>query len=379
MAKDYYEILGVEKNADEKELKKAYRKLAMKYHPDRNPDDPEAEAKFKECSEAYAVLSDPEKRQIYDQYGEEGLKGQGGFGGGAGFDLNDIFSHFGDLFGGMGFGGFGGFGGGSGGAEPGEDLRADITITLDEAVHGTEKEVNVTRYETCSDCKGTGAEAGSKKVSCATCHGSGRVQMRQGMFVMQTTCPKCHGAGSTIDHPCKTCDGSGREIKKRDVTVKVIPGVDDGSRLRLAGQGCAGTQGAPDGDLIVYVTVKPHKTIKRDGINLYVEQKIHMAQAILGCELEIETLDGKQTIQIPAGTQTGDQITIKGFGVPKIRSSEKGNFIVIITVETPKKLNNEERELIEKFAKSQGVSVSQQKGFFQKLSDKITETFSDNS
>ena len=379
MSKDYYDILGVGKDADEKELKKAYRKLAMQYHPDRNPDDPDAEAKFKECSEAYAVLSDPEKRQIYDQYGEEGLKGQGGFGAG-GFDLNDIFSHFGDLFGGMGFGGFGGFGGGNpGGPERGEHLRADLEITLDEAVHGVQKEISIDRSEECEECHGTGAASGSKRIQCATCHGAGRVQMRQGMFMMQTTCPKCHGAGSTIEKPCENCDGAGRVDKKRTVTVKIPGGVDDGSRLRLRGEGKAGTQGAPAGDLYVFISVKPHKTIQREGLDLYTEKHIHVAQAILGCELEVETLDGPQKITVEPGTQPGDRITIKGAGVPQLNSKNKGDFIVILRIDIPKRINSEERELIEKFAKSQNIEFTPQKSLFQKISDKISETFSDNS
>lgn len=377
MARDFYEILGVSKDADDKELKKAYRKLAMQYHPDRNPDNPEAEAKFKECSEAYAVLSDPEKRQIYDQYGEDGLKGQGGFGAG-GFDLNDIFSHFGDLFGGMGFGGFGGFGGGRGGPERGDDLRYDLEITLDEAVHGTQKEISIERSVECDDCHGTGAAEGSKRVECATCHGHGRVQMRQGMFMMQTTCPKCHGAGSTIDKPCDNCEGIGRVNKKSTVKVSIPAGVNDGSRLRVRGEGDAGTQGAPAGDLYVFLAVKPHKTIQRNGLNLYTEKHIHVAQAILGCEIEVETLDGPQKITVPAGTQPGDEVTLKGAGVPQINSKNKGDFIVILRVDIPKRLDGDERELIEKFAKSQDVEFTPQKGFFQKISEKLSEKFSDD-
>ena len=373
MAKDYYEILGVSREADEKEIKKAYRKLAMKWHPDHNEGNPEAETKFKECSEAYEVLSDPEKRQIYDRYGEEGLRGQGY----SGPNMNDIFSHFGDIFGGGDFFSslFGG--GGGGGPAQGEHLRYDLEITLEEAVKGTQKDITIDRLEACTDCDGTGAAPGSKRVQCATCRGMGRVQMRQGMFGIQTTCPKCHGAGSTIEKPCPKCQGEGRVEKKRTVTVTIPAGVDDGSRLRVRGEGEAGTQGAPAGDLYVFIAVKPHEFIQRDGLDLYCEKHIHVAQAILGCEIEVETLDGPQKITINPGTQPGDRVTLKGLGVPQIKSSNRGNFIVVLRVDIPTKLSDAERKNIEEFAKSQDVEFTQNKGFFQKISEKISEKFSD--
>lgn len=372
MAKDYYEILGVGKDADEKEIKKAYRKLAMKYHPDHNQGDPEAETKFKECSEAYEVLNDPEKRQIYDQYGEEGLKGQGY----SGPNMNDIFSHFGDIFGGGGdfFSSFfGGGGGRSGGPMQGDHLRYDLEITFEEAAKGTQKDISIDRFETCDACKGTGAAPGSKKTTCQTCRGVGRVQMRQGMFAIQTTCPQCHGEGVKIDKPCETCHGQGRVEKKRTVAVKIPAGVDNGARLRLRGEGEAGTQGAPAGDLYVYLSVKPHKKIQREGIDLYIEEHIHVAQAILGCELEVETLDGPKTVEIPAGTQPGDQVRIKGAGVPRLGSDQKGDFIVIVQIDIPKRLSSSEREHIEAFAKSQGVEFVPEKGIFQKLKEKFSD------
>ncbi len=376
MAKDYYEILGVSRDADEKEIKKAYRKLAMQWHPDHNQGNPEAETKFKECSEAYEVLSDPEKRQIYNQYGEEGLKGQGY----AGPNMNDIFSHFGDIFGG-GMGGMGdlfgslfGGGGGGGGPERGEHLRYDLEIDFEEAVKGTQKDITITRLEECEECNGTGAAKGSKKITCSTCRGAGRVQMRQGMFALQTSCPKCHGSGKIIEKPCSCCDGVGRVSNKRTVAVKIPAGVDDGSRLRLRGEGEAGTQGAPAGDLYVYLSVKPHKTIQRDGLDLYCEKHIHVAQAILGCELEIETLDGTKKITIEPGTQPDDQVKIKGAGVPQLGSSnEKGDFIVIIKIDIPTRLNASERKNIEDFAESQGISFVPEKSLFQKIKDKLSD------
>ena len=371
MAKDYYEILGVSKDADEKEIKKAYRKLAMQWHPDHNQGNPEAETKFKECSEAYEVLSDPEKRQIYDQYGEEGLKGQGY----AGPNMNDIFAHFGDLFGGGDIFSslFGGGGGRSGGPMQGDDLRYDLEISFEEAVKGTQKDISLTRYEECDECHGSGAAPGSKKSECPTCHGRGRVQMQQGFFAIQTTCPQCHGEGVKIDKPCTHCDGKGRVAQKRTVAVKIPAGVNDGSRLRLRGEGGAGTQGAPAGDLYVFLSVKPHKTIQREGLDLYIEEHIHVAQAILGCELEVETLDGPQKIEVPAGTQSGDMVKIKGAGVPKLGSDQKGDFVVVLQIDIPKNLSKSEREHIEAFAKSQGVEFVPEKSFFQKIKDKLSE------
>ena len=365
MAKNYYDILGVSREADEKEIKKAYRKLAMQWHPDHNQGNPEAETKFKECSEAYEVLSDPQKRQIYDQYGEDGLRGSGY----SGPDMGDIFSHLNDMF---GFGSFfGGGGGRSGGPERGDHLRYDLEITFEEAVKGTTKDIVVNRMEECSACKGTGAAAGSKRVTCTTCHGRGRVQMQQGFFAIQTTCPQCHGAGEKIETPCSECQGSGRVEKKRTVSVKIPAGVDDGARLRLRGEGEAGTQGAPAGDLYVCLSVAPHKTIQRDGLDLYIEKHLHVAQVMLGCEIEVETLDGPQNVTIEAGTQSGAQVRIKGAGVPKLGSSQKGDFIVIIRVDIPTRLSRDEREHIEAFAKSQGVEFTPTKRIMQEIKEKL--------
>jgi len=367
MAKDYYEILGVSRDANEKDIKKSYRKLAMHWHPDRNPDDEEATQKFKACTEAYEVLSDPDKRQLYDRYGEDGLRSSGYAGAG---DLGDIFSRFGDIF---GFGDLFGGGGRRGGPEQGDHLRYNLEITLKEAVKGTQKTISVSRLETCESCGGSGAAEGSQRVQCATCHGQGRVQMQQGFFAITTTCPHCKGAGTKVEKPCSACSGQGRVEKRREVIVKIPAGVDDGSRLRLRGEGEAGARGGTAGDLYVYISVVSHKTIQREGLNLYVEASLHVAQAMLGCEIEVETLDGPQRVTIEPGAQPGDRVAVKGAGVPRIGSADMGDLVVILRVDIPKKLSKSERELIEAFAKSQDVSFVPHKSFFQKIQEKLSD------
>ncbi|ABR74457.1 molecular chaperone DnaJ [Actinobacillus succinogenes] len=350
MAKqDYYEILGVERGADEKAIKKAYKRLAMKYHPDRTKGDKTSEEKFKEINEAYEILSDKEKRAAYDQYGHAAFE-QGGFGGaGAGG------------FGG-GFGGFGGFedifsemfGGGSSRQRVvrGDDLRYDIEITLEEAVRGITKDIQIQTLATCDHCNGSGAEKGSKVETCPTCHGHGRVRRQQGFFMTETTCPHCHGTGKKIEKPCKKCHGDGRVHKTESLSVKIPAGVDTGNQLRLAGKGAAGENGAPAGDLYVVIHVKEHHIFERDGNNLYCEVPISFTQAALGGEIEVPTLDGRAKLKIPEGTQTGTMFRMRGKGITAMRSGYSGDLICKITVETPVKLTDEQKDLLHKLEAS---------------------------
>ncbi|AAU37506.1 DnaJ protein [[Mannheimia] succiniciproducens MBEL55E] len=349
MAKqDYYETLGVQKGADEKEIKRAYKRLAMKYHPDRTNGDKAAEEKFKEVNEAYEILMDKEKRAAYDQYGHAAFE-QGGFGGGAGG------------FGG-GFGGFGGFedifsemfGGGASRQRVvrGEDLRYDIEITLEEAVRGTTKDIKINTLAACDHCDGSGAEKGSKVETCPTCHGHGRVRRQQGFFMTETTCPTCQGSGKKIEKPCKHCHGDGRVHKKKNLSVKIPAGVDTGNQLRLSGEGAAGENGAPAGDLYVVIHVKDHHIFERDGSNLYCEVPISFTMAALGGEIEVPTLDGRVKLKIPAETQTGKLFRMRGKGVTSTRAGYAGDLICKIIVETPVKLNEEQKELLRKFEES---------------------------
>jgi len=316
--KDYYDVLGVERGADEKAIKRAYKKLAMQYHPDRTKGDKAKEEKFKEIQEAYEILGDKEKRAAYDQYGhaafEQGGMGGGGFGGGfSGADFGDIF---GDMFGDI----FGGGGRGRQRVVRGEDLRYDIQITLEEAVKGTTKDIQINTLAHCDSCDGTGAEKGSKVETCPSCHGSGRVRRQQGFFVTETVCPTCHGSGKKIEKPCKSCHGEGRVHKKKNLSVKIPAGVDTGNQLRLSGEGAAGENGAPAGDLYVVIHVKEHHIFERDGNNLYCEVPISFSMAALGGEIEVPTLDGKVKLKIPAETQTGKLFRMRGKGVSSTRS-----------------------------------------------------------
>jgi molecular chaperone DnaJ len=345
--RDYYEVLGVAKTASEGELKKAYRKLAMKYHPDRNPDNKEAEDMFKEASEAYEVLSDAQKRATYDQFGHAGLDGQGGghggFGGGG-------FGGFGDIFDDL-FGGGGGFGGRRG-PRSGNDLQYDLSISLEDAVAGTTVDIRIPTKEVCSSCDGTGAASSADVKTCSTCGGAGQVRMQQGFFAVNTTCPTCHGAGKEITKPCSSCRGEGYIHDHKTLSVKIPAGVDNGDRIRLQGEGEAGEPGAPNGDLYVRISVKQHKVFERDGNTLYCEVPLSFAKAALGGEIDVPTLGGKASLKIPAGTQSGQRFKLSGKGVKSVRSSALGDMIVRVHIETPVKLTSRQKALLEEFEES---------------------------
>jgi len=347
--RDYYEVLGVDKGTDEREIKKAYRRVAMKYHPDRNPDDPQAEEKFKEASEAYEILSDSEKRAAYDQFGHAGVDpSMGGGGGFSGANFSDIFGDvFGDIFGGGGRGG-------RGGPQRGSDLRYTLDISLEDAVKGTTVEIRVPTLQSCDTCDGSGAKPGSKPSTCGTCGGAGQVRMQQGFFQVQQTCPTCRGRGKSIDDPCTSCRGQGRVEKTKTLSVKVPPGVDTGDRIRLSGEGEAGPEGGPPGDLFVQMSVKQHPIFERDGKHLYCEVPITFADAALGGELEVPTLDGRVKLKIPPETQTGKLFRLRGKGVKPVRGGAVGDLLCRAVVETPVKLNKEQKALLEQFAESLG-------------------------
>jgi molecular chaperone DnaJ len=349
--RDYYEVLGVSKNASEADLKKAYRRAAQKYHPDRNPDNKEAEEKFKECKEAWEVLSDSQKRAAYDQFGHAGVDpsmggGYGPAGAGAGASFSDIFGDvFGDIFGGARTGG-----GGGQRVYRGSDLRYNLELSLEDAVAGTTVKIRVPTLVVCDSCGGSGAKKGSSPTTCTTCGGHGQVRMQQGFFSLQQTCPRCHGQGTIITDPCQSCHGKGRVEERKTLSVKVPAGVDTGDRIRLAGEGEAGEAGGPPGDLYVQVHVKEHPIFKREENHLFCEVPIGFVTAALGGELEVPTLDGRVNLKIPPETQSGRMFRMRGKGVKPVRGGPTGDLICKVTVETPVKLNKRQKELLREFA-----------------------------
>ena len=359
--RDYYQVLEVSNTADEAELKKAYRQKALKFHPDKNPGDKQAEEKFKEASEAYEVLKDPEKRQIYDQFGHEGLKGRG-FNGFSGFD--DIFSQFGDIFGDF-------FGGGGGQRQrTGSDLRMDIRIGFKEAAFGAQKEVEVGKHDSCGTCKGSGSKPGHSPKTCRTCRGTGQVVRSQGFFSVQSHCPDCRGAGQSITHPCGECHGKGRVRIDKKLSINIPAGVNDGARLRLKGEGEPGPQGLPAGDLYVIIHITQHEFFHREEEDIHCKMSLTFAQAALGTDIEISLLEENQTkvISIPAGIQNNETYHIAGAGIPRLRGGGRGDQIIHFTIETPKNLNKRQKELYKELAEIDGHSFTDTlKGFFQKL------------
>ncbi|TNM66536.1 molecular chaperone DnaJ [Aliirhizobium smilacinae] len=371
MAKaDFYEILGVAKSADEKELKSAFRKMAMKYHPDKNPGDAEAEKKFKELNEAYETLKDPQKRAAYDRYGHAAFE-QGGMGGGGGFGgaqggFSDIFE---DIFGEM-------MGGGrarrsAGGRERGADLRYNMEISLEEAYNGKTAQIRVPTSITCDVCSGSGAKPGTQPKTCGTCQGSGRVRASQGFFSVERTCPTCHGRGQTISDPCDKCHGQGRVTEERSLSVNIPAGIEDGTRIRLQGEGEAGARGGPAGDLYIFLSVTPHEFFQRDGADLYCAVPISMTTAALGGTFDVGTLDGsKSRVSVPEGTQAGKQFRLKGKGMPVLRSSQTGDLYIQIGIETPQKLTKRQRELLQEFEESSSKENNPEStGFFARMKE----------
>lgn len=375
--RDYYDILGVDKNASDEELKKAYRRVAKKYHPDVNKEDKEAESKFKEANEAYAVLSNKEQRAKYDQFGHAGLGDQGGFGGfdgfgGQGFDVNDIFDN---LFG----GGFGGFGrsssGRKSGPKRGANLKYRLSLDFLEAAFGTEKSITITKEDKCSACSGTGAKKGSSPKTCPVCNGTGQVNKRQqtmfGTVMTTSTCPNCNGKGTIIDDPCEVCKGTGRHSKQKTLQVKIPAGINHGEMLTLRGEGEPGTQGGSYGDLYIEISIKPHPLFKRDGYNTYCEVPVTFPQLALGAELSVPTIDGPQEYKIKEGTQPGERFVIRGKGIPHVnRGSIRGDHFFKVMIEVPNNLDQRQKDLLKEFESScSDRNYKNRKSFFGKIKE----------
>ncbi len=349
---DYYELLGVDRGVDEKALKSAFRKAAMQHHPDRNPDNPEAETQFKQINEAYEVLKDPQKRSAYDQFGHSAFEnggggfGGGGFGGAAG-GFSDIFE---DIFGEMMGGGARRGSGRSGGRERGADLRYNMEVSLEEAFASKSAEISVPTAVSCEICSGSGAKPGSSPSTCGTCGGNGRVRASQGFFSIERTCPQCQGRGEVISDPCGDCSGQGRVTRERNLSVDIPAGIEDGVRIRLGGEGEAGTRGGPSGDLYIFLNIRPHEFFQRDGSDLFCKIPISMTTAALGGQFEVSCLDGtKSRVKVPEGTQSGKQFRLRSKGMPIMRSADQGDLYIQVTIETPQKLNKRQRELLEEF------------------------------
>ncbi len=372
MAKrDFYEILGVAKNSSEEEIKKSYRKLAMKYHPDRNPDSKESEEKFKEVKEAYEMLTNPEKREAYDRYGHAGVDPNMGGGGFGGAGAGGFADSFGDIFGDI----FGGGRGRSAGPQVyrGADLRYNLEITLEQAAHGFDTTIRVPSWDKCDTCHGTGAKPGTSPVTCGTCHGQGQVRMQQGFFSIQQTCPKCHGNGKVITDPCAPCGGQGRIKRNKTLEVKIPAGIDNGMRIRSSGNGEPGTNGGPAGDLYVEIHIKPHAVFQREGDDLHCEMPISFVKATLGGDIEVPTLSGKVSFTIPEGTQSGKTFRLKAKGIKGVRSGYAGDLFCHVAVETPVKLTDKQKDLLKEFERltvEGGAKHSpQSKGWMDKVKD----------
>lgn len=365
MKRDYYEILGVARDADADTVKKAYRKLAMQFHPDKNPGNKEAEDKFKEAARAYEVISNPEMRARFDRFGHQGVDGASGRGGPHFQDVGDIFESFGDIFGdffGQGSGGGRRRGGSSTGPGRGADLRYVMEIELKDVITGIENPIEFQCEDNCKTCQGSGAQAGSKAETCSGCGGRGQIVRSQGFFSMASTCPQCRGRGTVITNPCKTCRGAGRAAVERKLLVKVPAGVDSGTQLRLTGEGESGIRGGPAGDLFVELRVRPDPRFERDGENLYAPLEIGYLQALLGAEVEIETLRGKKSLHVPKACQYGQQVKVSGQGLPSLRGSRVGDLVYVLKIVMPKKLSKEEEQLLRQIAESKGGK--EKSGFF---------------